>query len=78
MLWCVLLVGGALTIFSSCALGSDNVRVQGLEVFCFSLLVSLSLVTIANIHRPFRGMIHVSDYAFERARQSMQFRSQTN
>jgi len=78
MLWWVLLVGGALTIISSCALGSDNLKVQSLEVCCFSLLVSLSLVTIANIHRPFRGMIHVSDYAFQRARDSMQSRSLTN
>jgi len=78
MLWWVLLVGGALTIISSCALGSDNVKVQSLEVCCFSLLVSLSLVTIANIHRPFRGLIHVTDYSFQQARQSMQFRSPTN
>ena len=74
MLWCVLLVGGLLTIISSCALGGDSVKLQGLEVFCFSLLISLSLVTISNIHRPFRGLIHVSDYAFRRARQSMQSR----
>ena len=78
MLWCVLLVGGGLTIISSCALGSDSVKLQGLEVFCFSLLVSLSLVTIANIHRPFRGLIHVTDYAFQRARESMQSPSQTD
>ena len=72
MLWCVLLVGGALTILCSCTLGCNSVRLQSLEVFCFSLLVSLSLVAIANIHRPFHGMVHVTDYAFERARQSMQ------
>jgi len=74
MLWWVLLVGGGLTILTSCTLGSDNVKLQSLEVFCFALLVSLSLVTIANIHRPFRGMIHVTDYAFHEARQSMQSR----
>lgn len=78
MLWWVLLVGGVLTIASSCALGSDSVNLQSLEVFCFSLLVSLSLTTIANIHRPFRGVIHVSDYAFQRARQGMQPRSPAN
>lgn len=76
MLWCVLLVGGALTIICSCTLGSDSVKVQSLEVLCFSLLVSLTLVTIADIHRPFSGLIHVSDYAFQRARQTMQPRSQ--
>ena len=72
MLWCLLLVGGGLTILSSCLLGSDNVKLQSLEVLCFSLLISLTLVAIADIHRPFRGLIHVSDYAFHRALQSMQ------
>ncbi len=71
VLWCVLLVGGALTIICSCTLGCNSVRLQSLEVFCFSLLISLSLVAIANIHRPFHGLVHVSDYAFERARKSM-------
>jgi len=78
MLWWVLLVGGTLTIISSCALGSDSVRLQGLEVFCFSLLISLSLVTIANIHRPFRGVIHVSDYSFRQAQKILQSRSEAD
>lgn len=78
MLWWVLLVGGGLTILSSCALGSESVRLQSLEVFCFSLLISLSLATIASIHRPFRGLIHVSNYAFERAQQIMHSHSQTD
>jgi hypothetical protein len=72
MLWCVLLVGGVLTIVSSCTLGSDNVKLQVLEVFCLSLLVSLTLVAISDIHRPFRGPIHITDYSFQQARQSMQ------
>ena len=74
VLWCVLLVGGALTILCSCTLGCKSARLQSLEVFCFSLLISLSLVAIFNIHRPFHGLVHVSDYAFERARQTMQSR----
>ena len=78
MLWWVLLVGGGLTILSSCALGSEDWKVQSLEVFCFSLLIALSLVTIANIHRPFRGLIHVSDYSFRQAQQSMQPHSPSN
>jgi hypothetical protein len=76
MLWWLLLVGGALTIVCSCTLGSDSVKLQALEVFCFSLLVSLSLVSIADIHRPFRGLVHVNDYAFQQARHSMQSLSQ--
>jgi hypothetical protein len=74
LLWCVLLVGGALTIICSCTLACNSARLQGLEVFCFSLLISLSLVAIASIHRPFHGTVHVTNYAFERARQSMQSR----
>lgn len=69
VLWCVLLVGGALTIAAACTFGTDSVKLQTLQVFSFSLLVSLSLVAIADIHRPFHGLIHVSDHAFQRARQ---------
>ena len=72
VLWCVLLVGGGLTIFSVCIFGSQSVKLQILEVFSFSLLISLSLVAIADIHRPFYGLVHISDYAFQRAHISMQ------
>jgi hypothetical protein len=71
VLWFVLLVGGALTIISACMFGSENRKLQALQVFSLALLVSLSLVAIADIHRPFRGVIHVRDAAFQRARQSM-------
>ncbi|HKD91106.1 MAG TPA: hypothetical protein VKB56_04360, partial [Terriglobales bacterium] len=74
----VLLVGGGLTIISSCTFGSDSAKLQSLQVLCFSLLVSLSLVAIADIHRPFHGLIHVSNYAFQRARQTMQAQSETD
>src|SRR5262249_22820600 len=74
VLWCVLLVGGALTIISSCTFGSQSLKLQSLQMICFSLLVSLSLVAIADIHRPFRGVVHVTDYAFQRAQQDMQSR----
>ena len=72
VLWCVLLVGGGLTILSACTFGEASIRLQTLQVLFLSLLVSLSLVAIADIHRPFYGLIHVTDYAFQRARQSMQ------
>lgn len=74
VLWWLLLVGGGLTIIASCTFGSDSVKLQVLQVFCFSLLVSLSLVAIADIHRPFRGLVPVNDFAFQRARLDMQSR----
>jgi hypothetical protein len=74
VLWCVLLAGGALTIISACAFGAQNKKLPTLQVIGFSLLVSLSLVAIADIHRPFHGLIHVSDDAFLRAQQGMRAR----
>jgi hypothetical protein len=74
VLWCVLLVGGVLTIISACMFGAANRKLQTSQVISLSLLVSLSLVAIADIHRPFHGLIHVQNYAFQRARQSMQAR----
>jgi hypothetical protein len=76
VLWCLLLVGGGLTIISSCTFGSDSMTLQSVQVLCFSLLVALSLVAIADIHRPFRGLVHASDYAFQQARQNMQSSSE--
>jgi hypothetical protein len=69
VLWCVLLVGGTLTIISSCMFGTERMRLQAVQVFCFSLLISLALVAISDIHRPFHGLIHVTDQAFRRAQQ---------
>jgi hypothetical protein len=59
---------------SACTFGAENMRLQTLQVISLSLLVSLSLVAIADIHRPFHGLIHVRNEAFLRARQSMQAR----
>ena len=71
MLWCVLLVGGALTIVSACMFGMQDEKLQALRVFSFSVLLSLALVAIGDIHRPFQGLIHVRVHAFQRALQSM-------
>jgi hypothetical protein len=72
VLWCVLLVGGVLTIASACMFGLENWKLQALQIFALSFLVSLSLVAIADIHRPFHGLIRVDDRAFQRAQQGMQ------
>jgi hypothetical protein len=71
-LWCVLLVGGALTIISACMFGVENAKLQIIEVLCLSLLICLSLVAIADIHRPFRGLIHVRSDAFQHVLYGMQ------
>lgn len=72
VLWCVLIIGGAVTIASASMFGSANAGLHALQVFAFSLLISLVLVAIADIDRPFQGSVHVSDYAFRRALRNMQ------
>lgn len=71
VLWCLLIIGGAVTIASSSMFGSANTILHALQVFVFTLLVVLALVAVADIDRPFQGSVHVSDLAFRRAVQGM-------
>jgi hypothetical protein len=43
-----------------------------LQVLSLTLLITLVMLTIADIDKPFRGWVHVSDYAFRRALETMQ------
>jgi hypothetical protein len=71
VLWFVLLVGGVVTIASTCMFGASNGPLHVIQVGAFSLLISLVLAAIADINRPFQGSVHVSDYAFRRAQNEM-------
>jgi Protein of unknown function (DUF4239) len=71
VLWFVLLIGGAVTIASTCMFGASNGPLHVIQVSAFALLISLALVAIADINRPFQGSVHVSDYAFRRAQMDM-------
>jgi hypothetical protein len=71
VLWCVLLIGGFVTIASSCTFGAGSNLLQALQVGALSLLIALVLVAIGDIDRPFQGSVHVSDSAFRRAQQNM-------
>jgi hypothetical protein len=71
VLWFVLIVGGVLTIVSSCTFGSQNRFLHGMQVVFFSLLIGLALLAIADINKPFRGSVHVADDAFVRALENM-------
>lgn len=72
VLWFVLIVGGGVTVGSSCLFGSSNAPLHVIQVFALSLLIALGLVAIGEIHRPFQGSVHITDYAFVRAKQNMQ------
>jgi hypothetical protein len=74
VLWFVLLVGGAVTVASTCMFGASNGALHVIQVGAFAALISLVLVAIADINRPFQGSVHVSDYAFRRAQMEMKDR----
>jgi hypothetical protein len=71
VLWCLLIIGGAVTIASASMFGSANTSLHRLHIFAFSLLIALVLVAVADIDRPFQGAVQVSDFAFQRAQRNM-------
>jgi hypothetical protein len=68
ILWTVLILGGGLTVLSACLFGTENSKLHTVQVFSLTLLLSLVLVAIADIDRPFQGVVHVLPQGFERAR----------
>lgn len=71
VLWFVLLVGGALTIMSSCMFGSESPWLHGMQVFAFSLMIALALVAIGDIDRPYQGSVNVANTPFKRVQMNM-------
>ena len=70
--WAVLLVGGLVTIASASLFGSPNRALHTIQVFFFTIFIALVLLAIADVNLPFRGWVHVSNYAFIRAQENMQ------
>jgi hypothetical protein len=71
LLWAVLVVGGIVTVGSTCLFGVDNFKLHMVQVFEISFLLSLILVAIASINRPYQGTVHVSPDAFRYALETM-------
>lgn len=71
ILWVVLIAGGIITMLSSCMFGIDNFRLHCLQLVSLTLLLSLILVAMADIDRPFQGAVHVHPRGFERARDTL-------
>jgi hypothetical protein len=69
--WCVLLVGGFLTIVSVSMFGSVRARLHAVQVCSLTLLVTLVMLAIADVDRPYQGWVHISDYPFRRAQLNM-------
>jgi len=71
LLWAVLVVGGIVTVGSTCLFGVENFKLHVVQVFEISFLLSLMLVAIASINRPYQGDVHVGPGAFQYALETM-------
>jgi hypothetical protein len=69
--WYVLIVGGALTITSVAMFGSRVLRLHVFQVSSLTLLITLAMLAIADLDRPFGGWVQVDNYAFQRAQHNM-------
>jgi Protein of unknown function (DUF4239) len=69
--WCVLVVGAILTILSVGTFGSRVYSMHAFQVFSLTLLITLAMLAIADLNRPFQGWVHVDNYAFQRAQRNM-------
>ena len=60
----VLIAGGIITVAASCFFGVQNFRFHVLQVIVLSFLISLVLVAIADIDRPYQGGVVVQPDGF--------------
>lgn len=63
----VLIAGGIITVASSCFFGVPSFRFHLLQVVVLSFLISLVLVAIADIDRPYQGSVSVEPEGFNAA-----------
>ena len=64
VLWAVLIAGGLITVAAACFFGVANFRFHLLQVMMLTFLISLVLVAIANIDRPYQGLVKVAPEGF--------------
>lgn len=71
MLWAVLIVGGTITIAAACFFGVPSFRFHVLQVAVLSFLISLVLVAIKDIDRPYQGGLTVKPEGFSFTRETV-------
>jgi hypothetical protein len=72
ILWTVLLAGGVITVASACFFGVPSFRFHVLQVLVLSFLISLVLVAIADIDKPYQGTVRVAPDGFRFAIRTLQ------
>lgn len=59
IMWAVLLFGGCSVIASSCLLGNERQWIHCFHVISLTVLITVTLLAIADLDRPFDGATHV-------------------
>lgn len=72
ILWTVLIAGGIITVSASCFFGVPSFRFHILQVLLLSFLLSLALVAIADVDRPYQGTVAVRPEGFRFALQTFE------
>jgi hypothetical protein len=67
--WLVLIAGAIIILISAALFGAKSVALHSFQVASLTLLVTLVLLAIGDVNRPFQGWVHVGNYAFIRAQQ---------
>jgi hypothetical protein len=70
ILWSVLIIGGIITVASTCLFGVENFSLHLVQVSAITLLLSVMLIAIAEVDQPFQGDVRVAPDGFRYALQS--------
>src|SRR5215471_19300656 len=65
ILWAVLIAGGIITVGAACFFGVNSFSFHLAQVLVLTFLISLVLVAIADIDRPYQGLVKVEPTGFE-------------
>src|ERR1017187_4374018 len=71
ILWTVLVAGGIITVAASCFFGVPRFQFHLLQVTVLTFLIALVLVAIADIDRPYQGVVRVQPEGFRIAVQTL-------
>jgi len=66
----VLVAGGIITVAASCFFGVPSFRFHVLQVVVLTFLLSLVLVAIADIDRPYQGAVRIEPQGFVYAQET--------
>ncbi|WP_047487110.1 DUF4239 domain-containing protein [Terriglobus sp. TAA 43] len=72
MMWNVLIFGGVIVVISSCLLCNERKSIHFFHVISLTVLITVSLLAISDLDRPFEGATHVDVGAFRAVQNDLQ------